>query len=56
MTDYTVLGRFRDDVESMYDSTRQPRVIAFKSNPKTLYTLKEACDVWKTMDTIEQTD
>ena len=56
MTDYTVLRRFRNDVESMYDSTRQPRVIAFKSNPKTLYTLKEAYDVWKTIDTVEQTD
>ena len=56
MTDYTVLGQFRIDVQNMYDNTRQPRVIAFKSNPKTLYTLKEAYDVWKTMDTIEQTD
>ena len=56
MTDYTVLGQFRIDVQDMYNSARQPRVIAFKSNPKTLYTLKEAYDVWKTMDTIEQTN
>jgi hypothetical protein len=56
MTDYVVLGQFRLDVQRMYDTDRQPKIIAFKSNPKTLYTLKEAYDVWKTMDAVEQTE
>ena len=56
MTDYVVLGQFRLDVQRMYDTDRQPRIIAFKSNPKTLYTLREAYDVWKTMDAVEQTE
>jgi hypothetical protein len=52
MTDYTVLAQFRLDTHRMFENSSQPKIIAFRSNPETLYTLTEAYDIWAAEENI----
>ena len=47
MTDYTVLGRFQQDILELYNrGVDAPKVIALREDPKKLYTFKEMYDLW----------
>jgi hypothetical protein len=54
MTDYTVLSQFKNDIERLAMYNNQPKVIAFKEEPKVMYTISEAYDIWKRKE--EQTN